>query len=66
MTNSQKIETIKYTLNSLKAQNPKGMLLEAQAETQVIIAEELIKTNTNLLDVIVTLENVETAIRQRK
>lgn len=66
MNNLEKIGNIKSTLNSLRGVNPKGKLLEAQSETQVIIAEELIKANDNLCNVITTLENIETAIRQGK
>ncbi|GAG64720.1 unnamed protein product [marine sediment metagenome] len=42
MTNLEKIENIKSTLSRLRGINPKGQLLEAQAETQIIIAETLI------------------------
>ena len=65
ITNLEKIGNIKSTLNSLRGVSPKGKLLEVQSETQIIIAEELIKANDNLRDINTTLDNIELMIRQR-
>ena len=69
MTNSQWLKEMN-TLNADEDKRHEGYFYFVsygfrQARATEIIAEEAIKTNENLCNIITTLENIETAIRQR-
>lgn len=65
MEHLEKIKEIKERFDFVENVIPAGKQIEIlQYETQIIIAEELIKANDNLCGVITTLENIETAIKQ--